>query len=77
MERNRSPQSRIKSPFSGPRFVLVLAVIRQPVVQMKAIEQDDLVGDADGGVERDGSSQDARANGDHRKGTPPFQVVDR
>ena len=30
---------RVKSPFSGPRFVQALAGIRRPVVQTKAIEK--------------------------------------
>jgi len=46
VERDRSPQSRIESPFSGPRFVQVLAGIRRPVVHMMTIEQDDLVCDS-------------------------------
>jgi len=38
-----SPQSGIKSPFSGPRFVPALAGIRRLVVQIKAIEKGDLI----------------------------------
>jgi len=37
------PQSRITSPFSGPSFVLALAGIRWRVVQIKAIEKNDLI----------------------------------
>jgi len=37
-----SPQSGIKSPFSGPGFVLALAGIRRRVVQIQVIEKDDL-----------------------------------
>ena len=40
---NVSLLSRIKSPFSGPRIVLVLTGIRRSVVQIKAIEKDDLI----------------------------------
>jgi hypothetical protein len=33
----------IKSPFSGPWFAWALAGIRLPVVQIQAVEQDDLI----------------------------------
>jgi hypothetical protein len=38
-----SPQSGIKSLFSVPWFVLVLAGIRRPVVRIKAIEEYNLL----------------------------------
>jgi len=38
-----SPQSGIKSHFSGPRFVLAFAGIRRLAVQSKAVEKDDLL----------------------------------
>ena len=37
------PQSMIRSPFSGPRFVLALAGHRRPVVQIRATDKDDLI----------------------------------
>ena len=37
------PQSRTTSPFLGPGFVLALAGIRRLVVQINAIENDDLI----------------------------------
>ena len=43
MRWSANPQSGIKSPFPGPRFVLALAEIRRPVVQIKAVDKDDLV----------------------------------
>jgi len=38
-----SPQTRIKSPFSGPLFALALAGIRRRVVQIKANEKEDFL----------------------------------
>ena len=38
-----SPQSRIRLPVAGPRFVLALTGIRRRMVQTKAIEQHDLI----------------------------------
>ena len=38
---NTSPQSGVNSPFLGPRFVLALAKIQLPVIQIQAIETND------------------------------------
>jgi len=39
----KPPSPGIKSPFSGPVFALELTGIRRLVVQIKAIEKDDLL----------------------------------
>ena len=38
-----NPKSRVKSPRSGPSFVLALAGIRRLAVQAKAVEKDNLI----------------------------------